>query len=243
MYLNSILRLCFLLLLLSCSVPAVAQQRAKQLSSTSTSYGFVSPNTREGLNLEDAIRNLNSEEQETLIRDARSLTCVARSPISTNKSVGSWSDGAEHSLLLRTRTDEETVRYILATLGRKAQQKAFLYFSSRPRGPSVLYSLQPQRTINFQSMAKVLDSAGVEFRTLVPTQRSVIVYVVDVTSQQRAKVMAAARQLRARVMTQRGTAEFIGDDSNREKARLMFDNEIRDYESKHSALITKCRKQ
>lgn len=243
MYLNPILRLSFLLLLVSWSVPTVGQQRAQYLSTRSASYGFVSPNTHEGLKLEDAIRNLNSEEEETLIRDARSLTCVAQSTIATNKSVGSWSDGAEHSLLLRTRTDEKTVRYILATLGQKAQQKAFLYFSKRQGGPSVLYSLQPQRTTNFQSIAKVLDAAGVEFRTLVPTKRSVIVYVVDVTSQQRAKVMAAAHQLRARVITQRGSSEFIGDDSNREKARMIFDNEIRDYELKHSALITKCRTQ
>jgi hypothetical protein len=242
MYLKPILRLSFLLLLLSYSVPTVGQRRA-QLSPKPASYGFVSPNTREGLKLDDAIRNLDSEEEETLIRDARSLTCVAQSPIATNKSVGSWSDGAEHSLLLRTRTDEKTVRYILATLGQKAQQKAFLYFSKRQGGLSVLYSLQPQRTTNFQSTAKVLDAAGVEFRTLVRTQRSLIVYVVDVTSQQRAKVMSAARKLRARVIAQRGSAEFIGDDSSREKASMIFDNEIRDYESKHSALITKCQKQ
>ncbi len=241
MYFKPIFRLSWLLLVLCWSLPTTAQ-RNQQRSPTLT-YGFVSPNTRKGLKLEDAIRYLNSEEEETLIRQVSNLTCVAQSPIATNKAVGSWSDGAEHSLLLRARTDEDTLRYMLATLGRKAQQKAVLYFSKRQTGSSVLYSLQPQRPTDVQRATRLLDAAGVEFRTLVPTQRNVIVYVVDITGQQRAKVMAAARKLGARVTAQRGSAEFFCDDSSCEKVGMVFDNEIRDYESKHSALITKCQGQ
>ena len=238
MYVRSILRLTYLILLLAWSVPSVAQQQSPR----SPSYGFVSPNTREGLKLEEAIRYLNSQEEEALMGDARTFGCVARSPISTHRAIGSWSDGAEHSVLLQAKTNEPTLRYLLASLGRKAQQKAVLYFSQRQRGPAILYSLQPQRKTSFQSIAKALDAAGVEFRTLVPIRRSITVYVVDTTRQLRAKVKTAARRLRARVIARSGVAEFIGDDSSREKARLVFDNEIRDYEAKHSALISKCQK-
>jgi hypothetical protein len=57
------------------------------------------------------------------------------------------------------------------------------------------------------------------------------------------KVMAASQRLRARVTSSRGAAQFIGDDSSRQKAAIVFDNEIRDFESKHSALVNKCAAQ
>jgi hypothetical protein len=92
-----------------------------------------------------------------------------------------------------------------------------------------------------RSLSGLLDQAGIEFRTLVPTKRSVLVYVVDLRRELRAKIVAAARKIKARVTSKRGSAEFIGDDSSREKAKEIFENEIRNYESQHSALITKCR--
>ena len=91
------------------------------------------------------------------------------------------------------------------------------------------------------SLSGLLDQAGIEFRTLVPTRRSVLVYVVDLQREMRRKIVAAARKIKARVVSRRGSAEFIGDDSSREKARTIFEEEIRNYESQHSALITKCR--
>ncbi|HEX6732118.1 MAG TPA: hypothetical protein VF074_19020, partial [Pyrinomonadaceae bacterium] len=131
MYFKAFLRLTYLLFLICWPLSASAQQISgnKRAAAKSVTYGFVSPNTREGLKLEDAIRHLNSPEEESLLRQAPGLACVARSSIGTLKAVGAWGDGAEHSVLLRAKTDEQTFRYMLAVLGRKADQKAVLYFN------------------------------------------------------------------------------------------------------------------
>lgn len=246
MYFKAFLRLSCLLFLICSSLSASAQHVSsnKRAPANSVTYGFVSPNRSEGLKLEDAIRHLNSPEEESLMRQAPGLACVARSSIGTLKAVGSWGDGAEHSVLLRAKTDEPTLRYMLAVLGRNAEQKAVLYFNPQPDGPALIYSLRPQKRVGgLSKVSQILDQAGVEFRTLVPWKSSVMVYIVDTKRELHAKVMAAARRLRARVVAERGSAEFIGDDSSREKARVLFDREINDYESKHSALITKCQNQ
>ena len=228
------------LLFVCWSLTAIAQQPG--LNDKSLTYGFVSPNTREGLKLDDAIRGLSSSEEHELIRQARAFGCVAQSKIETLKAVGSWSDGAEHSVLIRSTTDAATMRYITSVLGRNAQQKATLYFHSNSSGSADIYILRPQaRSRSIRSLSGLLDQAGIEFRTLVPGKRSVVVYVVDLRREMRAKIVAAARKIKARVMSRRGSAEFIGDDSSREKARTIFDEEIRNYESQHSALMTKCR--
>lgn len=232
--------LLYTLLFLGWSLPAIAQQ--PKLNKKSLTYGFVSPNTREGLKLDDAIRGLTSSEEDKLIRQARAFGCVARSRIETLKAVGSWSDGAEHSVLLRSYTDAPTMRYIVSVLGRNTQQKAALYFHSNSGGSADIYILRsPAARRSMRSLSGLLDQAGLEFRTLVPTKRSVLVYVVDLKREMRAKIVAAARRIKARVTSKRGSAEFIGDDSSREKAKEIFENEIRNYESQNSALITKCR--
>jgi hypothetical protein len=240
------IRILYLLLVLCWSLPVSAQESgaARPSSTKSLNYGFVSPNTREGLKLEDAIRNLNSPEEEALIREARGLACVARARIGTLKAVGSWSDGAEHSILLRVNTDEQTVRYLVAVLGKNAEQKAVLYFKPRPIGTALIYSLRPQKRVrSLSNIATILDNAGIEFRTLVPLKRSAVIYVVDTKRELRAKVLAAARKLGARVGAQRGSAEFIGDDSSREKAKAMFDQEIQTFEAKNSKLVNRCQTQ
>jgi hypothetical protein len=233
---------CFFLVLSWCSL-TVAQQRANDDVRKSLTYGFVSPNTREGLKLDDALRDLTSSEENKLIRQARGLGCVAQSRIETLKAIGSWSDGAEHSVLLRSTTDAATMRYIVSVLGRNAQQKAALYFQSTSSGSADIYILRPQAPRrSIRSLSGLLDQAGIEFRTLVPTRTSVLVYVVDLRRELRAKIIAAARKIKARVTSRRGSAEFIGDDSSREKAKTIFDEEIRNYESQNSALIIKCRR-
>ena len=230
---------CLLLLFSWCSL-AIAQERTGD--SKSLTYGFVSPNTREGLKLDDAIRGLASSEEDKLIQQARGLRCVAQSKIDTLKAVGSWSDGAEHSVLLRSNTDALTMRYIVAILGRDSQQKAALYFHSDSTGSAELYTLRPRgRAGTMRRLSQLLTEAGIEYRTLVPTRASILVYVVDLKREMRTKIGAAARKIKARVMSRRGTAEFIGDDTSREKAKDIFENEIRNYESQNSALITKCR--
>lgn len=243
MHLKTLFRLSWFLIL-CWSLPAGAQQTGESLDKKSLTYGFVSPNTREGLKLEEAIRGLSSREEEKLLRNARRLHCVAQSKIGTMKAIGSWTDGAEHSMLLRLHTNVPTVRYVVSLLGRAADQKAALYFHSDAAGQAEMYTLRPNaQSKSLSSLARLLDQLGIKFRTLVPTRSVVLIYVVDLKRDMRAKIIAAARKLKARVTTRRGTAEFVGDDSSREKAKAIFDEEIKNYELKNSALVTKCQNQ
>ena len=240
MRLKAVVQLISFILFLSLWSPTSAQQRTGE-HSTSLTYGFVSPNTREGLKLEDAIAGLVSVEEQTMIRRAHSLGCVARSKVKTYKSIGSWSDGAEHGLMLRANTDSSTMRYLMSVLGRSAQQKATLYFHSDSAGKSQMYILRPRKGHrSIRHLARTLDQAGIAFRTLVPTKQLLFIYVVDPKRELRTKISAVAKRLQAQLTTRRGSAEFIGDDSSREKGQAAFDAEIKSFESMNASLIRKC---
>ena len=230
-------------LLLGAASSLTAQTKTARAS---RNYGFVSPNTREDLKLEDAIRGMNSEEESNLRQKARGLGCVVKRKITTMRAVGSWSDGAEHSILIRANTDESTIRYLMSRLGRDANQKAVIYFHPQTNGRARIYILHAtKRMRDFALISRLLDVSGIAFRTLVPLKHETTIYVVDTEGNLVPKIAVAARRLRTRVTTQTGNANFIGDDSIREKGQAVFAQEIRDYESKHPGLPPPCeaRKQ
>ena len=114
---------------------------------TSLNYGFVSPNTKQNLKLDEAIKGLSSAEETKLVKQSINLGCVVGSRIHSFRALGSWSDGAEHSTMMRVESDEATVRYLLSRLGREARQKSVLYFHPQPEGTAQLYTLQPRKPI------------------------------------------------------------------------------------------------
>ena len=222
-----------LLLILALATAVCAQ--------TASNYGFVSPNTKENLKLDDAIRGMNSREETTLVKQSINMGCVVRSRIRAFRSLGSWTDGAEHSVMIRVESDEPTVRYVLSRLGRDAQQKSILYFHPQAAGTADLYTLKPHRPIrNLAALAQSLDRAGIEFRTLVPLKSGTWIYIVDVKRELRAKVMDATKRLHARVSAQTGNAVFVGDDDQRDEAKVVFNEEIRKYETKNPNLPPTC---
>jgi hypothetical protein len=230
---------CFFLLLLGTS-PAVGQKAANH-NPQSLNYGFVSPNTRDGLKLDDAIRGMNSAEETSLLIRAKGMGCVVKRRITTTPALGSWSDGAEPSIVLRVYTDEATIRYLMSRLGRDANQKAIIYFHPEPSGSAKIYSVRLRRgSRGFDSVARILDKTGIIFRTLVPTKQELIIYIVDTDSNLSTKIRAAAKQLKGRLTSQTGSASFIGDDADREKGQNIFLKEIADYESKHLDLPPPC---
>ena len=230
----------WLVLVLVCGSLVTAQQPGPQ-STKSINYGFVSPNTRDDLKLDDAINGMNSTEELRLLRKAVTLGCVVRSRIRAVRALGSWSDGAEHSILLRVNTDESTIRYLMSRLGREANQKAVIYFHPERGGKARVYVVHPARRFRaFATLGRILDGAGIPFRTLVPGNKETIVYVVDTESSLVDKVKTAARRLQAYFTSQTGNASFIGDDSVREKGQNVFAQEIKEYESKHPGLPPPC---
>ncbi|HEU4435380.1 MAG TPA: hypothetical protein VFR51_18490 [Pyrinomonadaceae bacterium] len=207
---------------------------------TALNYGFVSPNTKENLKLDDAIRGMSSREETTLVKQSINMGCVVRSRVRAFRSLGSWSDGAEPSVMIRLESDEPTVRYVLSRLGRDAQQKSILYFHPQAAGTADLYTLKPRRPMrNLATLGQTLERAGIAFRTLVPVKSGAWIYIVDLKRELRAKVMDAAKRLRARVSSQPGNAAFLGDDQPHE-AKGVFDEEIRNYETRNPNLPPTC---
>ena len=238
---NSHIRIVVATIVLSVSANLGNAQQAQPNNTAALNYGFVSPNTRDSLQLEDAIRGLDSSEELTLLRKVRSLRCTVRKPVSSVKAVGSWSDGAEHTILLRVYTDESTIRYLMSRLGRDANQKAVLYFYPHKSGHARLYIVHPaKRFRSFATLSRLLDEAGISFRTLVPTKKETIVYVVDTESNLASKMKVAARRLQGRLSSQRGSASFIGDDTDRNKGQAAFAAEIKNFETKHPNLPPAC---
>jgi hypothetical protein len=228
----------FLILLFGCGTLISAQQGRESLN-----YGFVSPNTRDDLKIEEAIRRMNSPEEARLLKEVVHLGCVVQSKIRAFRALGSWSDGAEHSVMLRVKSDEAAVRYLLARMGRNSHQKSVLYFHLQPAGAATLYILRPRRPVrSLVAVANILDLAGIAFRTLVPFRRGTLIYIVDLKHELYAKVMMAAKRLRARVSSQTGNAGFIGDDAVQGKANIAFEREIKEYETKNPRLPSACRK-
>jgi hypothetical protein len=222
-----------LFVLLLCGTVVSAQQK-------SLNYGFVSPNTKENLKLEEAIKGMHAPEETRLIKQSINLGCVVRSRIRAFRALGSWSDGAVQSVMLRVESDEPTVRYLMSRLGRDAQQKSILYFHPQPAGTAYLYTLKPRiGTRNLTALANTLERAGIAFRTLVPVGSNTWIYVVDPNRELRAKVMVAARRLRAQVRSEPGSATFVGAELS-QLAKVVFEQEIRIYEAKHPNLPPTC---
>src|SRR5690349_7197644 len=225
----------FIVLVLSWATLVSAQQDQKSFN-----YGFVSPNTKTDLKLEQAIAGMKSEEEAKLVNRAVNLGCVVRTRITAFRALGSWSDGAEHSVLLRVKGDEATLRYVLSRMGRDAQQKYVIYFHPTVGGAVWLYTLRPRaRARNLVALTNELERAGIPFRTLVPSRETTAVYIIDLDRDLRVKILNTARRLRARVSQEAGTAQLFGDDE-REKAKLKFEQEIKDYETKNPNLPPTC---
>lgn len=213
---------------------------AGQQTQSTLNYGIVSPNTRTDLKLEQAIVGMKSKEESRLLKQAVNLGCVVRSRITAFRALGSWSDGAEHSVLLRVRGDEAALRYILSRMGRDAQQKYVIYFHPRPAGEADLYTLRPRGGWrNLVRLTSVLERAGIPFRTLVPAGGTTAIYIIDLDRDLGAKIQTAARRLRARVSKETGDAQLFGDD-DREKAVQKFEKEVKDYETKNPNLPPTC---
>ena len=224
-----------LALLLGWTTAVTAQQAQKPLN-----VGIVSPNTKTDLGLEQAIAGMNSPEETKLVNQAVNLGCVVRSRITAFRALGAWSDGAEHSVLLRVRGDEESLRYVLSRMGRDAAQKYVIYFHPQPKGPVDLYVLRPRTGArNLVNLSAELERAGIPFRTLVPSRNTTEIYIIDLDRDLGEKITAAARKLRAQMSKETGNAKLFGDDL-RDRAKEKFDQEIKNYETKNPNLPPTC---
>jgi hypothetical protein len=230
------------LLIASSPLSALAQQPVSATENeSSATYGFVSPNREENLNLQDAIKKLHSSEQRGLVRETNRVGCVLRFRALVMPAIGSWTDGAEHSIVFKTHAGADTVRYAVAALGKYARQKAVLYFKQSESGPAWLYILYlGQKRKDVVELSIALERAGIKNRTLVPLKRQTLIYVVDLRNELSEEVVAAARRLQARVRRLKGVAMLVGDETSRDNAQTIFEKEMRAFESTHEVSGRRC---
>jgi hypothetical protein len=229
------LRSLMLLFVLTWSSAISAQQDRKVVS-----YGFVSPNTSQNLKLREAIQGMNSLAEKQLRDKAINLSCVVRTRIDAFPALGSWNDGAEQSLMMRFTSDEDTLRYVVSRLGRDAQQKYVIYFHPEPGGPVDLYTLRVRSDArSLMGLSNALERAGIPFSTIVPLNGATSIYIIDLDRDLRDKILAAARMLRASVNFMPGKAKLFGDDF-RDRAKTVFEQDIKSYETKNPNLPPTC---
>ena len=229
------LRSLFLLFVLGWSNAISAQQDRKVVS-----YGFVSPNTSQNLKLEEAIQGMNSPAEKQLRDEAVNLSCVVRTRIRAFRALGSWSDGAEHSVMVRFTSDEDTLRYVISRMGRDAQQKYVIYFHPEPGGPVDFYTLRaPARGWGLAALLRALKRAEIPFSTIVPLDGSTAIYIIDLDRDLREKILGAAKILHASVSSVPGKAKLFGDDF-RDRAKTVFEQDIKNYETKNPNLPPTC---
>lgn len=227
------LRALSLLLVLVWTSSICAQQDQKVVS-----YGFVSPNTKQNLKLEEAIDGMTSLPETKLRNEAINLSCVVRTRIRAFRALGAWSDGAEPSVMVRFTSDEETLRYVMSRMGRDAEQKYVIYFHPEPGGPADLYTLRT-RSRGLPTLSRALERAGIPFRTLVPLNGITAIFIIDLDRDLRDKILRAAQTLRASVNSVPGKAKLFGDDI-RQQARTVFEQDIKTYESRNPHLPPTC---
>lgn len=204
------------------------------------SYGMVSPTTKTNLKLAEAITGMSSAEESKLLQQAINLSCTVRSRVRASRALGSWSDGAEPSVLVRVNGDEATLRYVLSRMGRDAEQKYVIYFHPQPNGETKLYILRPRKGArNLVTLTNTLERAGIPFRTLVPDKGTTAIYIIDLDRDLHEKILAAARTLRARVSQQSGSAQLFGHD-DRQQSKAKFQEEIDSFEAKNPNLPPTC---
>lgn len=229
------LRSLLLLIVLAWSSAISAQQDRKVVS-----YGFVSPNTSQNLKLEQAIAGMNSTAETDLRNKAVNLSCVVRTKIRAYRALGSWNDGAEHSVMVRFTSDEDTLRYVVSRMGRDAQQKYVIYFHPDPAGPADLYTLRASsKSRNLVTLSSALERAGIPFSTMVPLNGTTAIYIIDLDRDLRDKILNAARTLRASVNSVPGKAKLFGDDI-RQQAKTVFEQDIKTYEARNPNLPPAC---
>ena len=144
--------------------------------------------------------------------------------------------------MIHADSNEPSVRYAAAWLGRFAKQKAVLYFRREPRATGRLFIIPLAAADRVSDVSLRLDKAGIANRTLVRQRRHLFVYVVDLKNELGTQVRTAARQFHRKAAVFIGRGEFIGDD-DREKAQQIFSNEVKAYEKIHPKVRAVCRKR
>ena len=197
-----------------------------------SSFSMFSPNTEENLSFEQANERVRSGNQASFRKMTdHVLRSVGVKDFKTFDAIEDWNDGAENSVvqMIPGGADPKTIDYAASWYGLLGNQKSVLTFHSDPQGPDSVYQLPVQET-DTNKVRNDLTSLGIQYRTIVPTNKGHLVLVVDTGRQLRPAIFKFAEMYNAPIREALGKADFIGG-STRTEARAKFRDRIREFES------------
>jgi hypothetical protein len=188
---------------------------------------FLSPNTDDGLSLEESLRRWTTVEHlYSRFLAVRILRELAAGPGKVHDAVGEWEGGVENSLLvlLPQAPDPVTLRCAAAWFGLAADQKAVLAFRPDAGGADVLATLTLPAPL--AEVRRLLDAHEVRDRTILVEADGCRVFVLDGGGQRVRALAALARGANGRLSLQRGQGEAIAG-ATRDEARARYREVLR----------------
>lgn len=194
---------------------------------------FVSPNVKENLGLQDAIRSLASERQTRFEAKARDVVAAVAGGGKVEGAIGVWADGAENSTAITVpHADSETLRYTASLLGKSGDQKAVLAWTNAAGGPHALYTLST--SLGPTQVAADSLKLGIAFQTIIPSYHGGRIQILDQDGALADKVQALGSMAGYKpVGVQHGSGEFIGSWTSRDEGNAAYDQIIQAYEKGH----------
>src|ERR1035437_7155704 len=196
------------------------------------SKALVSPNVREDMGFDDAVKALHSEQQAEAHSHAQATVASVAKDGTVEDAVGDWRHGAENSLSISGTMDMETARYVAAKEGLRSNQVAVAAFHDERGGPDSLWMLTVGKNNAVQQIRDTLDEHNIGHRTLVETPDGTRVEVLDKGSQLAGQIRSVAQHYETNFGQRTGRGQFIGAKT-REESQPVYPRIVTAYEKKH----------
>lgn len=200
---------------------------------TKRAYQFYSPNIEEDLDFQQAYKQLDGDRQAWYKTISNDIDDKLGLKTTSLNAIGDWSDGAENTVynVIENAPDYETVRYSAALKGAVGNQKAVVTFMESEDGPSSLY-VAHFNSSNAEEIRKILDNAGLQFRTIIPQKGGTDVAVFDENSDLRDNIVKLSEQhgdIIREIEQFRGQGEFLGSWDTRAEGLKVYRETISSY--------------
>jgi hypothetical protein len=203
---------------------------------------FASPNRHEGnQNIDTAAGRIKSNEQTALKGASRQIDSIVGMKGAVHDALGAWSDGAENSTVSQfTKGTYQQVLVAAAMRGYLGEQKAVIAFKPDKTGPSRMHVWEtPSSDLN--GLNKDLVRAGLEYHTLIPTDKGtrVMVWEDKGTAETMHRVRAAAAFMGGKLVSMYGHGQMLGSWDSREEGRKAYTRVIANWGKRNPSAYAK----
>lgn len=205
---------------------------------------FVSPNVREGTDVNYAVGRSGGTLQRRFRKDFQAVDNLLGTQGAQEDAIGAWSDGGENSVAQFSANDLplEKLNVSAAMKGYLAEQKAVVSFKTG-KGNQKMHTFDASIS-DPVLLSKELVEQGLPFHTLLPHAGKegfqVIVFSDNASSKEgkalSLNVTKAAKSFGSKHTFMKGSGGFIGSWDTREAGRTEYNKVIDPYIAKHPEL-------